>query len=65
MSAFLVIVIAGLLLAMVGVLRNQLRELRADLERYKLAERLRQVINQPAGSAGGMQRFPSSSKNVA
>lgn len=64
MTTFLVIVIAGLLLGM-GVLRKQLRGLKADLECHKLAERLRQVINQPAGSAGGMQRFPSSSKNVA
>lgn len=41
MTAFPEIVIAGLVLAMLGVLWNPLRELKADLECYKLGERLR------------------------
>jgi hypothetical protein len=64
MTAFLVIVIAGLLLAL-GMLRNQLRGLKADLECHKLGERLRQVINQAPGSAGAIEPFCSSWKNAA
>lgn len=64
MTTFLVIVIAGLLLGM-GVLRKQLRGLKADLECHKLAERLRQVIDHAPGDAGGMEPVRSSSKKAA
>lgn len=65
MTAFPEIVIAGLVLAMLGVLWNPLRELKADLECYKLGERLRQIIAQVPDNAEGMEPGRTSSKGAA